>query len=74
MHGDREAMKKLSLRAKSIFFEANDTLFSFGEINTSVFVLVQGWVTLCIGEGFKEDEEDEEDVNSKALSVARRIE
>ena len=45
MHDDPEAMKKLCLRVKSEFLEANDMLFSFGEMNITVFILVNGWVT-----------------------------
>ena len=41
MHHDEEAMKKLCLRVRSEFLDANDTLFSFGEMNNSVGVGVR---------------------------------
>ena len=58
MHDDQEAMKKLCLRVKSEFLEANDLLFSYGEMNSKVYVLVNGWVTLCIGAVFAPLEKD----------------
>ena len=58
MHDDREAMKKLCLTVKSIFLDANDLLFSYGEMNSTVFILVNGWVTLCIGAVFAPLEKD----------------
>ena len=45
MGEDSEAMKKLCLRVKSEFLETNDVLFSYGEMNSTVFILVNGWVT-----------------------------
>merc|ERR1719171_2996591 len=57
MHDDQEAMKKLCLRVKSEFLEANDILFSFGEMNTAVYVLVRGWAQLCMGARFADDED-----------------
>jgi CRP-like cAMP-binding protein len=58
MHHDREAMKKLCIRMKSEFLEANDLLFSYGEISHTVYILVNGWVTLCIGSDFDLDDND----------------
>jgi CRP-like cAMP-binding protein len=59
MSDDREALKKLCLRMMSVFFEANDMLFAWGEKQTMVYVLVNGWVTIMPGSIFKDDEEDE---------------
>merc|ERR1719182_594332 len=53
---DEEAMKKLCLSVQSQFLEANDLLFSYGEMNTTVFILLHGWVTLCIGGFFTDDD------------------
>ena len=55
MHDDQEAMKKLCRRVKSEFLDANDLLFSYGEMNTKIYVLVNGWVTLCLGAAFRDD-------------------
>jgi hypothetical protein len=55
MASDREAMKKLCLRVRSDFFEAGDLLFSYGERNSTVFILVNGWVTMCLGALFDGD-------------------
>ena len=52
---DQEAMKKLCLSMSSQFLEANDMLFSYGEMNTTVFILVHGWVTLCVGGVFSDE-------------------
>ena len=57
MRSDQEAMKKLCLRVKSAFLEANDVLFSYGEMNSTVFILVHGWVTLCMGATFSDEDE-----------------
>ena len=58
LNADREAVKKLCIRMKSEFLEANDLLFSFGEITDTVHVLVNGWVTMCIGADFNKDDEE----------------
>merc|ERR1719316_2650696 len=72
MHEDPEAMKKLCLCVKSEFLEANDLLFSFGEMNSTVYILVNGWVTVCIGAVFTVDGgTDELDLRQKG-GVARR--
>ena len=60
MHNDPEAMKKLCLRVKSEFLEANDLLFSYGEMNNTVFILVKGWVTVCMGSAFNSDGANDE--------------
>ena len=60
MHNDPEAMKKLCLRVKSEFLEANDLLFSYGEMNNTVFILVKGWVTVCMGSAFTSDGANDE--------------
>ena len=62
MHDDPEAMKKLCLRVKSEFLEANDLLFSYGEMNSTVFILIKGWVTLCMGSAFSANEATDEPV------------
>merc|ERR1719217_592538 len=71
MHDDSEAMKKLCMRVKSEFLEANDLLFSYGEMNSKVYVLVNGWVTLCMGSVFNEDEGMSDVVSHKTSKVAR---
>jgi CRP-like cAMP-binding protein len=71
MTEDREAMKKLCLRVRSTFFEAGDMLFSYGERNGTVFILVSGWVTMCIGALFTDDH-DPDDTTKDAGTVARR--
>ena len=57
MRSDQEAMKKLCLRVNSTFLEANDVLFSYGELNSTIFILVHGWVTLCMGATFSDEDE-----------------
>jgi CRP-like cAMP-binding protein len=70
MTGDREAMKKLCLRVRSIFFEAGDMLFSYGERNGTVFILVNGWVTMCLGALFEDN--IGLDLDPASSGVARR--
>jgi CRP-like cAMP-binding protein len=72
MNDDPEAMKKLCLRVKSQFLEASDTLFSFGEVNTTVFILLDGWVTVCIGGVFGSDEDNGNNTTRQESRVARR--
>merc|ERR1719321_1816899 len=40
------ALRKLAIKTNSLFRESNDVLFSFGEIDSTILVLVNGWVTL----------------------------
>jgi CRP-like cAMP-binding protein len=61
MQADVEAKKKLCLRVKTVFFEANDVLFSYGEINTTVYIMTNGWMTLCLGDLFGDEEEMDHD-------------
>jgi hypothetical protein len=58
LHAERDALRKLCMRVESRFLEANDLLFSFGEVNRTVFVLVNGWVTVCSGAIFHDEEEE----------------
>merc|ERR1719453_373756 len=46
MTDDGEAVKKLCLRVKSAVFEKNAVFISYSEINPTVFILVNGCVTL----------------------------
>ena len=52
------AIKKLALRTVSLFRDCNDMLFSFGEVDATVYVLVNGWVTLSLGAPFEEEHTD----------------
>ena len=70
MKDDYEAKKKLCLRVKSVFFEANDMLFSYGELNTTIFVMTNGWVTLCLGDLFDEEEEELDGAEQKIRDAA----
>ena len=60
MHDDKEAMEKLCLSVSSQFFEVDDILFSYGEMNTTVFILLKGWVHLCLGGVFRALDSEEE--------------
>ena len=48
LSSEREALRKLCMRVESRFLEANDMLFSYGEVNRTVFLLVNGWVTRTV--------------------------
>lgn len=56
MTDDAEAVKKLCLRMKAEFFETSDVFISYGEINQTIFILVNGCVTLCLGDLFRDEE------------------
>jgi CRP-like cAMP-binding protein len=71
MNDDREALRKLCLRMSSVFFEANDMLFSWGEKQSVIYVLVNGWVTIMPGSTFK-DEGHEEIMRADQPAVMRR--
>ena len=74
MHHDREAMKKLCLRVKTLFLEANDLMFNFGELNSSVYMLIKGWVTLCMGARFDTGKDrDEVDLFKIDLTGSARV-
>ena len=68
MHEDPEAMKKLCLCVKSEFLEANDLLFSFGEMNSTVYILVNGWVTWPLISNARTGEKAKEISKSRILN------
>jgi CRP-like cAMP-binding protein len=52
------ALKKLSMRTKSLFRHNNDILFSLGEVDQTVYMLVRGWVALSLGSLFESQHTD----------------
>ena len=52
MTDDGQAITKLCQRARSEFYEAKDVFISNGEVNQTVFILLNGCVTLCLGKVF----------------------
>ena len=52
MHEDPLAINKLAARTISSFRERNDLLFSYGEMIHTIYMLVNGWVTLSLGSTF----------------------
>lgn len=49
------AYKKLAMRTVSLFRENGDMLFSYGEVDSTIYVLVNGWITLSLGSTFEEE-------------------
>ena len=41
-----------------MFRDCNDMLFTFGEVDATVYVLVNGWATLSLGATFEEEHTD----------------
>lgn len=70
MTPDLEAMKKLCGCVKSTFFEVGDILFSYGEKNETVYILVNGWVTMCIGALFEENKDLSNELSALADNAA----
>merc|ERR1719375_152998 len=60
------ALKKLALRTRSLFRESNDVLFTFGEIDSSILILVNGWVTLSLGAHFEDRIQDNFEQDTKS--------
>jgi CRP-like cAMP-binding protein len=52
----------------SQFRDSNEILFSFGEVDETVYVLVNGWVTLSLGSLFEEQHTDVDDAIRKMQS------
>merc|ERR1719240_63138 len=73
------ALRKVALRTLSQFRDCNDMLFSYGEVVTTVYVLVNGWVTLSLGSTFEEEHIDfeaslkETGTLDVSVAVARRM-
>jgi hypothetical protein len=58
MKGDKTALRKLASRAVTQFAEIGDLLFSYGELNSTVFFLVHGWATMSMGGAFEPDKRE----------------
>jgi CRP-like cAMP-binding protein len=63
------AIKKLAMRTVSLFRNNNDMLFSLGEMDETVYILVNGWVTLSLGSLFQEQHEDVDEVIRRSTGV-----
>jgi CRP-like cAMP-binding protein len=58
MHEYPLAVKKLAVRSISSFRDRNDVLFSYGEMVRTIYMLVNGWVTLSLGSIFDDANTD----------------
>merc|ERR1719247_12605 len=56
MRDNPAAMKKLAVRAYGAFQEPGDSLFEVGEVNTTIYTLVAGWVATSSDGDFGENE------------------
>jgi CRP-like cAMP-binding protein len=64
------AMKRLAARTVSLFRYTGDMLFSYGEISETMYILVNGWVTLSIGRIFEDANADMDNLKSDMTTVA----
>ena len=70
MHEYPWAMKRLASRTVSLFRDTNDMLFSYGEVSKTIYMLLNGWVTLSIGHIFEDANADMDKLKTEMRTAA----